>query len=393
MKFIFSFFFCFSVFLSACSSETEKQSNTVSSPSQEIEAVVPTILEESDTSQEEEQREQLQLNNKELGGEFELPLIGSGGFVAVDTVLLEEIGGRTLQTLSAGQGFYILQEENIYWEIMVEGQRGWVNYQKCFVNLPDLIPSIIYENPYASTCFSCSLGKDIPNVTGFRLYEAMYYNARLGESVYVTPVLYEMAKKINKAQESALLEGNSLYIYECFRPSTVQKQLVDGLSQLVAQDIEVKQALTTAPWSLSWFVSTGISSHQRGRAVDLTLVTIEATETRISGDYSYEKVTEYKEHLMPTAFDELSPLSATFSAPVSPSGEAWKQASYSKTMTESAILLQKYCTEAGLTPLASEWWHFSDTGGEDIQGNFTVVGSASIEPVVSYFHTIPPLSE
>ena len=30
------------------------------------------------------------------------------------------------------------------------------------------------------------------------------------------------------------------------------------------------------------------------------------------------------------------------------------------TMNEAALLLRTYCTDAGLTPLASEWWHFND---------------------------------
>jgi hypothetical protein len=29
-------------------------------------------------------------------------------------------------------------------------------------------------------------------------------------------------------------------------------------------------------------------------------------------------------------------------------------------MNSAALLLQKYNTDAGLTPLASEWWHFED---------------------------------
>lgn len=29
-------------------------------------------------------------------------------------------------------------------------------------------------------------------------------------------------------------------------------------------------------------------------------------------------------------------------------------------INSEAMLLQQYCTNAGLTPLASEWWHFND---------------------------------
>ena len=49
-------------------------------------------------------------------------------------------------------------------------------------------------------------------------------------------------------------------------------------------------------------------------------------------------------------------------------------------MTEGARVLRTYCANAGLSPLASEWWHFNDldarsatkstgTGGFDIANN------------------------
>ena len=29
-------------------------------------------------------------------------------------------------------------------------------------------------------------------------------------------------------------------------------------------------------------------------------------------------------------------------------------------MTEDALKLREFCTQAGFSPLASEWWHFND---------------------------------
>lgn len=326
--------------------------------------------------------EKIYRNHQEEGGEFELPLSGACGFIGVASPLKDGVGGSSIATLPPGTGFYILEEEGDWWKISVENQVGWVDNRNCLVNLPDLIPSIVYENPYANICYSCSLGKDIPHVTGVRLYEALFFNQRLGEDIYLTPVLYGTAKKLNIAQQSALAEGNSLLIYECYRPYAVQKQLVDGLAELMYTDPEVHQALTSAPWSKAWFVSTGISSHQKGRSVDMTLVRMEEITEKTTGDYRYSTITAYTPLEMPTQFDELSPLAATFSAPVSTTGDAWKNASYSSTMTESAILLQQYATEAGLTPLASEWWHFND----NTSGSGTIVGDFMLDKCYS----VPP---
>ena len=66
---------------------------------------------------------------------------------------------------------------------------------------------------------------------------------------------------------------------------------------------------------------------------------------------------------MPTPIHELSKAAATYVGPVaSHSPTAWKSAKMTDTMAanQPALALQRYCTEAGLTPLASEWWHFND---------------------------------
>jgi hypothetical protein len=64
---------------------------------------------------------------------------------------------------------------------------------------------------------------------------------------------------------------------------------------------------------------------------------------------------------MQTDMHELSVKAAVFSSNVhARSTTAWIGAPVSERATHGTILLQKYCTEAGLTPLASEWWHFND---------------------------------
>lgn len=333
--------------------------------------------------EEPPEEERVYRSAQEEGGLFELPLSGTAGFTGVSTSLKDAVGGTTLATLAPGTGFHILEEQAGWWKVAWDQGEGWLPYENCLVNLPDLIPSIVYDNPYASLCTSCSLGKDIPHVTGETLYQAFFYNPRLEETVYLTPVGYETAKKLQAVQTAALAQGNSLLIYECYRPYAVQRQLVDGLDLLMQQDAEVRTALTTAPWSKGWFVSTGISNHQRGRSVDMTLVQVEERATRTTGDYAYTRITAYGEHEMPTQFDELSPLAATFATPVSNRGEAWKTAQYRDSMTESAILLQTYATEAGLVPLASEWWHFDDRtgGGAGILGDFFLTDCPSVPPI------------
>ena len=89
-----------------------------------------------------------------------------------------------------------------------------------------------------------------------------------------------------------------------------------------------------------------------GYAIDVTLAKITEQQEFVIGDYTATAVTGYTEYTMPTTIHELSMASATFTGPVkSSSPTAWLQANLADTMNEAAILLQRYCTDAGLTPL------------------------------------------
>ena len=73
-----------------------------------------------------------------------------------------------------------------------------------------------------------------------------------------------------------------------------------------------------------------------------------------------------EEYAMPSAMHELSSAAACFTGPVtSNSATAWKRATASASMTDGARRLQSYCTNAGMTPLASEWWHFNDLDAQN----------------------------
>lgn len=283
-----------------------------------------------------------------------------------------------LALVASGTPFTVLQEEGDWWQVAVttdyftdeeqtQTQRGeitgWLEHKYCLVNLPDVIPSIIYDatNSYSSHFRSC--GKVIPEVTGEAFYPSKTYNERLGKMEFMMPVLYSMAFKLCEAQQSALAEGNSLILYEGYRPHEVQTKVLNSLSAMTRTDPEVKEAVTGAPWRISWFISGGYSNHQRGYAVDMGLAKVSETKEYTTGGYRYVRVWNYERYEMPTPIHELSRAAATYTAPVTiNSTTAWKSAEMTQAMAsnEPALGLQRYCTDAELTPLASEWWHFND---------------------------------
>ncbi len=303
------------------------------------------------------------INNLKSTSSYELPIDGATGYASVSLNLYSQPNetSEVVLTLSPGAGFTILNEQGSFWQVNSNGTIGFINHTYCFINLPDIIPSIVYDisNAYSSVMKSSYI--DIPNITRQKLYDSYNYNSRLGKDEYIVPVLYSMAKKICDAQQIALQDGNTLVIYEAFRPYDTQNKIVSELSILSQTNETVLQGITTAPWSIEWYIYEGVSNHQIGYSIDLTLADIESWQTGVCGEYGYVDVVSYAEYPMPTEMHELSVAATVLVAPVkSLDSELWKSVALASTMNEYAILLQNYCTQAGLTPIASEWWHFND---------------------------------
>lgn len=129
---------------------------------------------------------------------------------------------------------------------------------------------------------------------------------------------------------------------------------------------KVKSGLDNATWDSYWFIADEVSNHQMGYAIDVSLAKVKKKELNFFGDYSVETVNEYKEYTMQTPIHELSSQSAIFSEPVSSiDKDLWKNSQIRKDVTKESLRLQEYCTKSGLTPLASEWWHFNDLEARD----------------------------
>lgn len=253
--------------------------------------------------------------------------------------------------LSPGTAFTVLKEEGSWWRVESDKGTGWLDHRYCMINLPDVIPSIIYDATNSYGSLFVSSGKSLSGVTGKALYPGKTYNPRLNQKQYMMPVLYATAKKLCAVQHLALSQGNSLKLYEAYRPYQVQRAVVKALKALAASDQTVKAGMSS-PWGLGSFIATGYSNHQRGFAVDVGLVKVAQTKVRSVGSSSYLEITEYAEYAMPSAMHELSSAAAST---VSPNSKT-----LASTMNEPAIGLRSYFQSVGMSPLTSEWWHFND---------------------------------
>lgn len=334
-----------------------------------------------------------------MNGDFELPLDGAMG-IAVSPLEMHDEAGNVIGSMDAGCEFTILAESEEDLRIALPSDRAGIVFQGenapdtvsvnedfVLINLPDVIPSIVYENTNSTSSLLSSKGYSIDGLTGTALYKAKYYNERLQEEQYVVPVLYSTAKKLKSVQEQMLKDGNSLKIYESYRPFETQQKIIAALTEAMKTNSEINKTITTKPWGKSWFIALHRSNHQRGCAVDTTMVKVTKTEEKKAGIYTYRKVAEYEEYEMPTQIHDMSADSIALTNPVeSMDREAWRNDPPAATMTEAALKLQKYMTENELYPLASEWWHFNDIDAREKSeinsgtGNFYITGCLSRAP-------------
>ncbi|HIU05584.1 MAG TPA: SH3 domain-containing protein [Candidatus Coprousia avicola] len=322
-------------------------------------------------------------------GTLELPVAGATGYAGTSELLRSEatLDAAAVATLDPGSAFTIREERDGWWRVRTPaGAEGWVHSEGCFINLPDVIPSIVYDDTNAYDSRFTVAGTAIPGVTDSTLYVARRHNARLGGDAFDMAVLYPMAERICAAQRAALADGYTLVIYEGFRPYDVQVQVAQAVQELMRTDAAARVAVSTPPWSIDWFIATRLSNHQQGYAIDTSLARVTASEERVAGGYRYTRVTGYVELAMPTGVHELGSAAAALSRPVSVmSDAAWRQVPAAAGMNEAARLLQSYATDAGLTPLASEWWHFNDLASASVvddgyTGRFTLAANVSEAP-------------
>ncbi|MCL2373629.1 MAG: hypothetical protein FWC65_00100 [Treponema sp.] len=323
-------------------------------------------------------------------GVFELPLAGATGWAAINLPMHIHASDHTdiIATLPPGQGFTIVRADHDWWYIEAGASTGWVMNRFCMINLPDILPSIVYNITNSTHSLFRSSGRYIPNITGRALYRSRDFNARLGREKYIAPVLFGMAPKIAAAQQAALADGNTLIIYEAFRPADAHNAVHDNLLHLYDTDPVIRAGISTPPWNIRWFLAVSPYNHQRGTAIDVSLGRIDYYQIRVTGDYAFIHISGFTPYTMQTPMHELSIAAVVFTSPVhARSTTAWREAVFSSRATPGTILLHRYMTDAGLVPLASEWWHFNDLVHTELAIEADITGEFSLDRT----HSRPPI--
>ncbi|MCL1993210.1 MAG: hypothetical protein FWG66_09715 [Spirochaetes bacterium] len=321
------------------------------------------------------------------GGRFELPAVGATGFTAIRLHLwsMPNHDASIVYTMEPGQPFVILDEYDEWWQIEIVNSDGWLMAgwaikRFTMINLPDVIPSIVFNNTNTLSSLFRTSGLEIPGITGEALYYGLDFNERFGRYEFIMPILYGTAQKLMIAQQLALADGRTLVLYEAFRPHDAHNKVYDSFRYLFDTNPDVRANIETGGYTFIRFLAPSPYNHQRGTAVDLTLGRIVRHEIRSTGDFMFLHISEYEEYQMQSPMHELSVASAIFVVPVvSHNLDAWRAGVFRDIVTEGTRLLVDYMDKAGFTPLSAEWWHFNDIPNTDDAIWMGSVGQFNIE--------------
>lgn len=241
--------------------------------------------------------------------------------------------------------------------IYLKDRLCYIDSNYCMINLPEYVGALCsYDITNSYDSVFMAHGFEIPGLTGETVRG--FEDVRLYDGSFLVPLLYPTARKLEAAIESARERGYKLKIYEAFRPheasvymyrkaseiqyATLPESTYGGTNPRAALYVRETDGNGTVierrktywelmndynnSFTLGSFVSAGVSRHNLGVAMDLTLESLETG----------------KELTMQTALHDLS----QYSARALNNGGA-------KELSE--IMLS-----AGYKDLYSEWWHFQD---------------------------------
>lgn len=238
-----------------------------------------------------------------------------------------------LGTIPVGGKMTILSSDNPstkYIKIKYNNIVGYVYSDYIYINLPDIMPDIVYNITNADSSIFKSADTDIPNVTGVALYGyTKQYNGKIGKTTYYAPLLYPVSKQLQKAYNIARSQGYNIKIYDTYRPYDVSLNIYNNFSNLYNNNRNVYNAINkdrnNQYWGPTWFLARGASGHNRGTDMDITLTDL-----------------NNKELSAQTPMHTL---------------DARSVVKYNNNMANK---LREIMTSVGFETLKSEWWHFQE---------------------------------
>ena len=252
-------------------------------------------------------------------------------------------------SVEKGQAYCVAAEEAGAFGVRIGDRICYIDSRCCMINLPDYLGGLCaYEITNSTESRMMIHEFEIPDVTG-RVIPG-YEDVAREDGSYLVPLLYPTAKMLRKAAETAISQGYRLKIYDAFRPQQATKAMFDRTEEILGWQIPretytgvsrellnlprpdgdgvltYRRVMTNGIYSQNHFLAEGMSRHNLGLALDLTL----------------EDCRTGEELRMQSSIDDLSWYSVT------------------TENNENAELLESVMKGAGFAGLSTEWWHFQD---------------------------------
>ncbi len=215
------------------------------------------------------------------------------------------------------------------------GMQAWIGTGDCLVNIKDYIPTLEICLDMATGSIFTMGGQEIDGLYGEVLYH--YGGAASGEEAWLK---YGPAKKLYACQEELLAQGYGFVIYDAYRPYSVTVFIRDAFKSFLNTRSANFKKQFFKNLGEGWFLAPGVSSHNWGVAVDLTIRSMSTGE----------------EIPMPTDMHTLDYRSAL---------EYWEKNTNARA--KNGLWLKDVMTRHGFSSLKSEWWHFQDNTEPRIQ--------------------------
>lgn len=268
-------------------------------------------------------------------GTFSATLYGATAWANQELNIRKEatMDSNIIGTIPVGSKMTILASENTnskYIKVKYNNLIGYVYSNFILINLPDVIPDMLYQITSASKSTASTANTAIPGITGKNLYGfTKKYNSKIDKETYYVPLLYPTAKKLQRAYNKARSEGYNLKVYDSYRPHDITISTNNYFRKLYNSNNKVKNAINYDKegnyWGPSWFLASSVSAHNKGIALDITITNSNNQELKAQ-----------------TAYDTLDTSSIV---------------KYNNTVSNK---LRNIMLSQGFSPLESEWWHFQD---------------------------------
>ncbi len=238
------------------------------------------------------------------------------------TILYQIVTGTTVTVYGRDNNFYLCRLPN---GKICYCSMDWLSDEATYVELPGAVDLRVFLSGAEFDLLFASSN----NITGHAMYPAI-------------PLLEEStAFRLLEAYQQFQADGYTIKIYDAYRPHSAQVELYS-----IVQD----PRFIADP-------SSGGSWHQKGRAVDISLV----------------ELSTGKELEMPTLMHTFSMDAARLS-----------RASWTEEAKKNVDYMTSVMTAAGFGTLDTEWWHFEYTGPGNILDPEIDYESLRTRPVSDY---------